>query len=88
MPTYNGQPTVLINLSIHTSGLSSEQPGGKAQRPVFVWPTRGERWAWLSRANLKAAPGSSAAYSNLGYDLLGDALWRATGRPYQVLILT
>lgn len=85
VPTYNGQPIRLINLSTHTSGLPREQPGGKAQRPVFVWPTRGERWAWLSRANLKAAPGSSAAYSNLGYDLLGDALSRATGKPYPAL---
>jgi len=85
VPAYNGQPIRLINLSTHTSGLPREQPGGKAQRPVFVWPTRSERWTWLSRANLKTAPGSSAAYSNLGYDLLGDALSRAAGTPYPAL---
>jgi D-alanyl-D-alanine-carboxypeptidase/D-alanyl-D-alanine-endopeptidase len=51
-------------------------------RPVFVWPTRQQRWNWLESASLKHAPGSQAAYSNLAYDLLADALARASGKPY------
>lgn len=85
VPNYNGQPIRLINLSTHTAGLPREQPGGKAVRPVFVWPTRADRWNWLTRAPLKVAPGSRAAYSNIGYDLLADALARAAGTPYPAL---
>ncbi len=86
VPSYAGQPIRLINLSTHTSGLPREQPGGKPHRPVFVWPTRSDRWQWLGGAKLKAAPGTDASYSNLGYDLLGDALARAAGMPYPALL--
>ena len=53
--------------------------------PVFVWPTREQRWKYLSTAKLKAAPGSQAAYSNLAFDLLADALANASGKPYTQL---
>lgn len=86
VPAFAGEPIRLINLSTHTSGLPREQPGGQPHRPVFVWPTRSDRWQWLSTATLKAAPGTSASYSNLGYDLLGDALSRAAGMPYPALL--
>lgn len=58
---------------------------GAAHRPVFVWPTREQRWSWLSTATLKVAPGSQAAYSNLAFDLLADALATASGKPYTQL---
>ncbi|CAX61426.1 D-alanyl-D-alanine-carboxypeptidase/endopeptidase AmpH [Erwinia billingiae] len=86
VPGYAGQTIRLINLATHTSGLPREQPGGKAQRPVFVWPTHAQRWNWLGNAQLKAAPGSQAAYSNLAFDLLGDALSKASGVPYPALL--
>ncbi len=85
VPTYAGQPIRLIHLATHTSGLPREQPGGKAIRPVFVWPTRAERWNWLQNARLATPPGIRAAYSNLAYDLLSDALSRAVGVPYPTL---
>lgn len=85
VPTYKGTPITLINLATHTSALPREQPGGTAHRPVFVWPTREQRWNWLSTATLKAAPGSQAAYSNLAFDLLADALATASGKPYTQL---
>lgn len=68
VPTYQGTPITLVNLATHTSALPREQPGGAAHRPVFVWPTREQRWNWLSTATLKVAPGSQAAYS----------IWRST----------
>ena len=52
---------------------------------MFVWPTRQQRWNWLSTATLKTAPGSQAAYSNLAFDLLADALSTAAGKPYPQL---
>ncbi|MCU6669078.1 D-alanyl-D-alanine-carboxypeptidase/endopeptidase AmpH [Enterobacteriaceae bacterium H4N4] len=85
VPTYQGAPITLVNLATHTSALPREQPGGAAHRPVFVWPTRDQRWNWLTTASLKSAPGSQAAYSNLAFDLLADALATATGKPYSQL---
>ncbi|MDQ1969982.1 D-alanyl-D-alanine-carboxypeptidase/endopeptidase AmpH [Cronobacter sakazakii] len=85
VPTYQGEPIRLVNLATHTSGLPREQPGGAAKRPVFVWPTREQRWQWLSTASLKAAPGATASYSNLAFDLLADALVNAAGKPYTQL---
>lgn len=52
---------------------------------MFVWPTREQRWKYLSTAKLKAAPCSQAAYSNLAFDLLADALANASGKPYTQL---
>jgi len=85
VPTYQGTPITLVNLATHTSALPREQPGGAAVRPVFVWPTREQRWNWLATAKLKSAPGTQAAYSNLAFDLLADALARAAGKPYPQL---
>lgn len=85
VPTWQGEPIRLVHLATHTSALPREQPGGAAHRPVFVWPTREQRWNWLSTAKLKTAPGSQAAYSNLAFDLLADALSRAAGKPWTQL---
>ena len=85
VPTYQGAPITLVNLATHASALPREQPGGAAVRPVFVWPTREQRWNWLATAKLKTAPGTQAAYSNLAFDLLADALARAAGKPYPQL---
>lgn len=85
VPAHNGAPITLVNLATHTSALPREQPGGAAHRPVFVWPTREQRWNWLSTATLKSTPGSQAAYSNLAFDLLADALSTAAGKPYPQL---
>lgn len=86
VPSYAGQTIRLLNLATHTSGLPREQPGGKPHRPVFIWPTHNQRWNWLESAHLKAAPGTQAAYSNLAFDLLGDALSKAAGVPYPTLL--
>ncbi|KEA52243.1 beta-lactam-binding protein [Mangrovibacter sp. MFB070] len=88
VPGHNGVPITLENLATHTSGLPREQPGGAAHRPVFVWPTYTQRWNWLSHASLKVTPGSVAAYSNLGFDLLADALSRAAGQSWVSLFDT
>ncbi|CAK9883879.1 MAG: D-alanyl-D-alanine-carboxypeptidase/endopeptidaseAmpH [Candidatus Erwinia impunctatus] len=81
-----GKRITLLNLATHTSGLPREQPGGKPNRPVFVWPTFNQRWNWFSGAQLKVMPGTQAAYSNVAFDLLGDALSRAGKQPYPVLL--
>lgn len=85
VPTWQGYPITLLNLATHTSALPREQPGGAAHRDVFVWPTQQQRWNWLSTAKLKVGPGTQAAYSNLAFDLLADALAKAAGKPYPQL---
>lgn len=85
VPSGRGKPITLINLATHTSALPREQPGGAPRRPVFSWPTRQQRWAWLATATLTSVPGSQAAYSNLAFDLLADALATAAGKPYPLL---
>nr|WP_282552199.1 D-alanyl-D-alanine-carboxypeptidase/endopeptidase AmpH [Providencia rustigianii] len=81
----SGQAIRLYHLASHTSGLPREQPGGKWGRPVFIWPTQDNRWAWLKTGKLDATPGTEAAYSNLAYDLLADAMVKATGQSYPQL---
>lgn len=85
VPSYQGTPITLVNLATHTSSLPREQPGGAAHRTVFTWPTHNQRWNWLSTATLKTTPGTQAAYSNLAFDLLADALSTAAGKPYPQL---
>lgn len=85
VPSGQGSPITLLNLATHTSALPREQPGGAAHRDVFVWPTQQQRWNWLSTAKLKVTPGTQAAYSNLAFDLLADALAKAAGKPYPQL---
>ncbi|ETT02889.1 MULTISPECIES: D-alanyl-D-alanine-carboxypeptidase/endopeptidase AmpH [Providencia] len=81
----SGQPIRLYHLASHTSGLPREQPGGKWGRPVFIWPTQENRWTWLKTGKLDFTPGTEAAYSNLAYDLLADAMVKATGQSYPQL---
>ncbi|MDF2778682.1 MAG: beta-lactam-binding protein [Enterobacteriaceae bacterium] len=62
VPSWQGTPITLVNLATHTSALPREQPGGAAQRSVFTWPTRDQRWNWLSTATLKTASRSPARW--------------------------
>lgn len=78
---------VMVKMATHTSSLPREQPGKKPPKtPVFTWPTKAQRWQWLAHANVTVPPGVRAAYSNLAYDLLADALSRAAGKPYNALL--
>ncbi|WP_434462329.1 D-alanyl-D-alanine-carboxypeptidase/endopeptidase AmpH [Serratia plymuthica] len=88
VPAYNSrQPITLLSLATHTSSLPREQPGQKpAKTPVFTWPIKAQRWQWLEHANVTVPPGVRAAYSNLAYDLLADALSRAANKPYSALL--
>ncbi|MCW2257424.1 D-alanyl-D-alanine-carboxypeptidase/D-alanyl-D-alanine-endopeptidase [Providencia alcalifaciens] len=81
----SGQPIRLYQLASHTSGLPREQPGGKWGRPVFIWPTQDNRWTWLRTGKLDSTPGTKASYSNLAYDLLADAMVKASGLSYPQL---
>lgn len=76
----------LLNLATHTSGLAREVAAYPAKTPHFTFPGYATRWSWLEKQRLSTPPGSAALYSNVGYDLLGDALASAAGEPYAQLL--
>ncbi len=82
-PPANGGPEItLLNLATHTSGLPREgiRPVNSAAQAQTL------RWIWLaSQKNLPPA-GQDAVYSNIGFDLLGDALSSAARMPYAVAL--
>jgi len=82
----DGKPITLRDLATHTSGLAREVGAYPAKTPHFTFPDHSFRWAWLTKQKLKEPPGTSALYSNVGFDLLGDALAAATGQPYAQLL--
>ena len=88
VPSRNGRAITLGDLATHTAGLPRELGPAPAGTPHFTFPDEATRWAWLPTATLRATPGTAAAYSNLGFDLLGDALAAAAHQPYPRLLAT
>ena len=81
-----GQPITLLDLATHTSGLTREVSSYPKKTPHFTFPDHAFRWNWLPQQKLKAPPGSAALYSNVGFDLLGDALATASKESYAHLL--
>ena len=82
----DARPITLGDLATHTAGLPRElgpAPRGSAH---FTYPGPETRWRWLPTQRLRTTPGTAALYSNLGFDLLGDALEQATQTPYPQLL--
>src|SRR3954468_23306456 len=87
LPEAGGRAITLIDLATQTAGLPREIPGEPAAdgNPFehFSWANYK---AYLATATLASAPGTAAAYSNLGFGLLGRALEGASGQPYATLL--
>jgi D-alanyl-D-alanine-carboxypeptidase/D-alanyl-D-alanine-endopeptidase len=81
-----GTPITLLDLATHTSGLPREVSSYPAKAPHFTFPDHTFRWTWLPRQTLLFRPGTAAVYSNVGFDLLGDALASAAHKPYAQLL--
>jgi D-alanyl-D-alanine-carboxypeptidase/D-alanyl-D-alanine-endopeptidase len=81
-----GQPIRLRNLATHTAGLPREVSSYPRNTPHFTFPDYKLRWNWLQQQKPKTAPGTAALYSNIGFDLLGDALASATAETYAHLL--
>jgi CubicO group peptidase (beta-lactamase class C family) len=93
VPVRGGQPVTLRHLATHTSGLP-RLPRGIAARALLM-PNRPDPYAGctaeavlrgLARTRLRAAPGRSFRYSNLGVGLLGLALAQRAGTGYGELV--
>ena len=91
VPTRGGRQITLGDLASHAGGLP-RNPKGTLRR----WlgdrhnPNAGlsveELYAGLARTRLRRRPGQRVKYSNLGAGLLGQALARAAGQPYEALV--
>lgn len=86
VPALGTRQITLLDLATNSAALPREMED--APEGVFsrAWPTRADRWKWFLGYKLPWAPGSIAAYSNVGYDLLADAIETAAGRSYPELI--
>ena len=76
------RPVELIDLATHTAGMPREiayPPQGAAH---FTFPDFNYRWQWLPQYRMRSQPGTAAHYSNIGFDLLGDAIASASGMTY------
>lgn len=79
------RPVNLGDLATHTAGMPREiayPPPGAAH---FTFPDYAFRWQWLPHFRLRTSPGDAAHYSNIGFDLLADALSTAAAKPYAQL---
>jgi D-alanyl-D-alanine-carboxypeptidase/D-alanyl-D-alanine-endopeptidase len=87
VPTKDGRTLRLIDLVGQTSGLPREvaRPDSPPEDP-FGTNTREVQLAEIQKDPYLFPPGTSALYSNYGYDLLGVALTNASGMPYAALL--
>lgn len=87
VPTKEGRALRLIDLVGQTSGLPREveRPASPAEDP-FGTNTKDVQLAEIQKAPYLFPPGTSAFYSNFGYDLLGVAVANASGKPYAHLL--
>lgn len=79
------RPITFRDLASHTSGLEREPSSSLAARG------RLQRWdrkvvASIPVTETRAAPGEAYLYSNIGYGILGLALERAAGAPFEDLV--
>ena len=82
----DGTQITLLDLATHTAGLTREVSSYPRKTPHFTFPGYAFRWSWLPTQKLISNPGTVAIYSNIGFDLLGDALATATGEPFAQLL--
>jgi serine-type D-Ala-D-Ala carboxypeptidase/endopeptidase len=83
VPAFGTRPITLLDLATHSAGLPREMGDVPAGMNPRAWPTREDRWRWLPGYKLPWAPGTVAAYSNIGFDLLADAIETAGGQPHR-----
>ena len=79
------RPVNLGDLATHTAGMPREIAYPPAGAAHFTFPDFSYRWSWLPAFRLRVSPGDAAHYSNIGFDLLGDALSAASNEPYEKL---
>ena len=74
VPARDNRSITLLDLATHTAGLTREVGTAPRRTPHFTYPDYTARWEWLPKQQLLSKPGTVAVYSNIGFDLLGDAM--------------
>jgi CubicO group peptidase (beta-lactamase class C family) len=91
VPTRGDRQITLGDLASHAGGLPRDPKGtlgrwlGDRRNP-YAGLSVEELYAGLARTKLRRRPGERVKYSNLGAGLLGEALARAAGQPYEELV--
>jgi CubicO group peptidase (beta-lactamase class C family) len=91
VPTFGARAITLGDLASHAGGLR-RNPKGMLRRWLhdrhnpYAGLSMESVYAGLARTKLRRRPGARVTYSNLGAGLLGDALARAAGQPYEELV--
>jgi CubicO group peptidase (beta-lactamase class C family) len=80
VPTYGGQPILLLDLADHTSALPRTIPTTGSQT------SEAAAWKYLAGYQLTYAPGTKYLYSNLAFGLLGIAIATHEKKPLQALL--
>jgi len=78
----DGGTITLLDLATHTAGLTREVSSYPRHAPHFVFPDYAFRWNWLPQQKIADQPGTVSVYSNIGFDLLGDALGAGAHESY------
>ena len=86
VPRFGERAITLLDLATHSVGLPREIGDVPPNTIPYTWPTKQERWSFLAGYTLPWAPGTVAAYSNVSFDLLADALAAASGKDYPTLL--
>lgn len=83
-PSTSSSSITFRQLATHTAGLAREPEQSRFGRgPFRQWKRKVV--AAIPWTRTVAAPGAGYAYSNIGYGMLGFALERAAGQPFEVL---
>ncbi|MHC2088666.1 D-alanyl-D-alanine-carboxypeptidase/endopeptidase AmpH [Methylobacterium sp. CM6244] len=82
VPAFEGRPITLLDLATYSGALPREMGHAPEGTNPRAWPTRDDRWSWLGQYSLPWAPGTVTSYSNVGFDLLADAVGTAGGASY------
>lgn len=85
VPSADDRAITLLDLATHSAGLPREigpAPEGRG----LTFPSREELWDYVCSTPLLWPPATIAAYSNVGFQLLGEALAAATGEDYADLL--
>jgi len=88
VPRRNGREITLVDLATHTSGLPRLPNNMAPANPLDPYADYGAQrlYAFLNAYELTRDIGATFEYSNLGAGLLGHALERRAGKPYQTMV--
>lgn len=87
VPSRNGREITLLDLATHRSALP-RMPDNMPRDPSDPYPPYAmeDLYAFLATHELRRDIGAEFEYSNIAVALLGEALARAGGRPYEELV--